>query len=849
MILPVFAAGAALLIAALRAWRPGLRLRTAAAYLALTAAFFALPLFAGRLQAGTDLPYVWLPWSEAAAGPVRPANNLVFDVALQMLPFRTLARQRLLAGEAPLWANELGTGQPLLGNAQSAPFAPLHLLALALPPARAMTAAAAWQMLLGLLLMHLLARALGAGGAGAALAAAGFALSTFAVTWMYHPIGMTAAWLPGVLLGILALRRGEPRAFAGLVACALGLALGGNPEIMAQGALLAAAFAAALLLPWRGRGPEPPERPGAAPPRPPGQAFAPRPARPGAAWFTLRLAAAAALAACLAAPALLPFVEAMPESVRAAVVAQRPDEVQVVRFTPRYLAQIVSPLVFGSPRDGHWSGPPGTNYNELCSDYAGLVTLALALAGGLAGALALAGGRRRPERTAALGELRPFRLPAALAAGGLLALLAALRISPFYDAVRLLPLLGDAPVSRLRLLWVVAVALGAGLSLERLAAAPLPRRAAAAALAAAAAGAALLQPAPGTPWQRAAWGAALLAAAAALATLLLPRLRRRFPAVVAAGVVVELLLLGVRYQPAVDPRFDLAAPPALAFLAGQAGQAGQAGAPAGRPPFRVLAEGGDLHPNLGALYGLWDPRGNDAMRPAAAARVVARRLDPGQEAHDQLALRRVAAPAAAGLDFLAVRYLLLRHDRQPPAPWRPVFDGVGGRVWENPAALPLFFMPHRAGWVEGDPAALAAAAVADADLAALVLRAGRGAETRQSGEVGAIRARANGFDLEVRSPTGGTVASSVSWAPGWRVAVDGGPAAATLEVDAGFIGFAMPPGAHRVRLDYRPRGWVWGLRLAALGGLAGFALLAAAGRHRRIAAGRRRAAPARAYFG
>jgi hypothetical protein len=785
MTLLVFVGGAACLIAALRAWQTSVSLRTVSGYVALTTAFFAFPLFAGRLQAGTDLPYVLLPWSEAVAGSVKPANNLVYDVALQMLPFRTLVRQRLLAGEAPLWAHELGTGQPLLGNAQSAPFAPLHLLAIALPPVRGMTVAAAWQMLLGLLLMHALARALGAGVAGSAMAAIGFALSTFAVAWMYHPIGMTAAWLPGVLLGIVALWRGERRAFAGLVACALGMALGGNPEIVAQGALLAAVFAAALL--WRGLARR----------RSAGHRAAPAGEQAGS-WRPVgRLASAAAIAGCLAAPALLPFVESMPRSVRAAIVARRPDEIQGVRFQPRFLAPIASPLTFGSPRDGYWNGPAGTNFNELCSEYAGLVTLALALAG----ALALRG------RVAALGV------------GGLLALLAALRIRPFFEAVRALPLLGDAPVSRFRLLWVVAMALAAGLSLERLAASPLGRRVTAALLAAATGAVALLPP-PGAGWERAAWVAALLAAGAALAALLLPRLRPRFPAMAVAGVTIELLLLGARYQPAVDPRFDLAAPPALSFLVGQARVAAA--------PFRVLAEGRDLHANLGALYGLWDPRGNDAMRPSAAARVVAQCLGDGPEVHDQLELTRDADGPC--LDFLAVRFLLLRHEREAPAPWRPVFSGVGGRVWENPRALPLFFMPRRTVLAAGDEAALVVAAPGRGLADRVVVRGG-GAGGGQAGEVPTIRARSNGFDLEVRSPTGGTVASSVSYAPGWRAEVDGVGAAA-FEVDAGFVGFAVPPGSHRVRLDYRPAGWVWGLRLAALAGLATLGRAVVAARRR-----------------
>jgi hypothetical protein len=758
----VFLLGAALLVAAVRAWRRQPPWRAALAYAALTAAFYALPLFAGRLQVGTDIPYVWRPWSEAVASEVRPANGLMWDIVLESLPYRALVRQRLLAGEAPLWAHELGTGQPFLGS--SVPFAPLHLLALPLPPVRALTVAAAWQMLLGLLLMDALARALGAGGVGAALAAVGFALSSFAVAWMYHPHTMTAVWLPGVLLGMLALRRREPWALAGLVACGLGMALGGHPEIMAYGAFVVVAFAGALLL--RGA---------------PRERLA----------YLGRLAAAAALAACLAAPALLPVVESIPGSVRSLVVARRPDDVQPPSFTARQLAPVVSPLALGTPVDRSWSGPAHGNFNELCSGYAGLVTLALALAGAVT-----LGGR-----------------VAALLAGGTAALLAALRVGLFGGAVRLLPVIGAAPIGRLRLLWVVAVALGAGLSLDRLAAERRPRLAAALLLAAAAAAAALLPPDPGTPAQRLAWGAAMLSAAAALATLVVPRWRPRFPAVAAAGVTAELFLFGVRLQPAVDPRLDLSPPPALAFLADQARTAAV--------PFRVLAEGRDLHPNLAALYGIWDARGYDPLRPAAAARVVAERLRRGQEAGDQLELTR--AYDQPGLDFLAVRFVLLGHRRHPPPPWRPVFDGVGGRVWENPRALPLFFMPRRIARAASQDEALRFALDAP-DFAARAVRLGAGAESEQSGEVDAIRARSNGFTLELRSPTGGTVASSVSYVPGWQATVDG-THAPTFAVDGGFLGLEVPPGAHRVRLDYRPRGWLWGLRLAA--GAALVALLAA----------------------
>jgi hypothetical protein len=750
----LFFAGAVVLVVAVRAWRPALPLRTAAAYVALTGAFFALPLFAGRLQLGTDIPYVWRPWSESVA-EVRPANALMWDVVLEALPYQTLVRQQLLGGAVPRWAHELGTGQPLIGSAR--PFTPLHLLSLSLPPLRGLTVAIAWQMLLALLLMDALARALGAGAWGAPLAAVGFAWSTFAVLWLYNPISMTAAWLPGVVLGVVAVARREPRAFAGLVSCGLGMALGGHPEIIALGLLAVSACAAAQLV---------------------------RSAPSRRLGFAARLAGGGLLVGCLAAPALLPTAEALAGSVRM-LVARRPEQLQPPPFATRQLAPVISPLYFGSPVDRSWSGPAHANFYEMCSGYAGLVTLAMALAGALA-----FGGRW-----------------AALVAAGGVALLAALRASPVADLVQLLPGVAATPVGRARLLWVFAVALGAGLALERVAAPVRSRWVGAALLLAAAGAVACLPPDPGTTAQLRVWWAALASVGAAFAALVVPRWRPSFPAVAVAGAVVELFLLGVRVQPAIEPRFDLAPPPALSFLLRQA-----RAAPA---PFRVTAEGRDLQPNLGALYGLWDPRGYDPLRPGVAARIVAERLRAGQPAGDALQLGRPYDQP--GLDFLAVRFLLLGHDRSLRPPWRLVFDGVGGRVWENPRALPLFFMPRRIAPVAGTEEAIEAT-LGNIDFAAAAARVGGGPAREQSGEVTLIRPRPNGFDLTLRSPTGGTVGSSVSYASGWRASVDdhGRP---TFAVNGGFLGFEVPPGARRVRLDFEPPGWTWGLRLAIAGGL------------------------------
>nr|MDP9122773.1 hypothetical protein [Acidobacteriota bacterium] len=519
-----FALGGALLGSLVHLWQPAVTWRTAAGYLLSAGAFFAMPLTTSLYQVPTDLPYHTRPWSEMVEEVVRPQNGLLSDVVLQMLPFRTLVRERLLHGEAPLWAQELGTGQPLLGNAQSSPFAPLHLLALPLALPRSLSVVAAWQVLVALLLTHALLLALGAGRAGAVFAAVAFAFSAFSICWLYYPLGMAVAWIPGVMLGLVLLRRRGRGGLPGLVVCGASLALSGHPETLASTGIAAAVVVAALL--WEPDGEE-------------GEGAEGR--WRGRRRFLGRLAVAAVLSACLAAPALLPFLQAMPESARWAAVSMRAGGVQPPGFGVRYLLPLVSPLVFGSPRDGNWSG--GTNFNELCSGYAGLLALALAVAG------ALVAERR----------------VAAIVAAGTAAVLAALRVPPFFALVAAVPGLGSAPAGRLRLFWVLALAVAAGLTLEE-----LPKRragvwAGAAALAAAAVSLALLPP-PTVPWQRVSWGVTLAGCGVALAALLVPRLRRLFPWVAVACLGLDLGLLGGHYLPLVPARFDLAPPPAVAAL-------------------------------------------------------------------------------------------------------------------------------------------------------------------------------------------------------------------------------------------------------------------------------------------
>lgn len=833
----LFAVGAAVLIAAVRWWRPQVPRRWAVGYALLVFALFAVPLVTSSVQVPVDIPYRWAPWSGALNELLAVQNPLLSDIPFQMLPFRTLVRERLLAGEAPLWANELGTGQPLLGDAQSAPFAPLHLMALPVPPMRGLTLAAAWQVLLGLLLTHALAlalmgapmRALMGGGPpeparqlGAATAAVAFALSAYAVVWLYHPLSMVAMFVPGVLLGVLELSRGGRGAFAGLVACAVGMAVSGHPETVAHTAIVVAGVALVLLV----RGPGPGL----------GLGRADRSRGSGRLLFLGRATAAALLALALSAPALLPVVETLGESQRVsyirsgAAVAMHPPPLSANSLVP-----LVDPLAFGSPRDGDWHG--WKNLNEACSHYAGLLTLALALAG------------------AAIWRGRIL----AIVAGGALALAVALNLGPAFDAFNALPGMADASHGRLRLIWVLAAALAAGLTVAELARASRGQRLGTAAVIAGVLAVAALHPPAlaGLPWRALWWGVALGGAVLVALGLSVSRagappgplgVRTAVLALVPLAILADLALFGARYHPIVPPEHQIPPPPSVAWLQKKFADSPQ--------PFRVIAEGWGLAPNTAAYYGLWDPRSNDPMAPARPAWLLGPRLAPSSwRPGKPLQLRGLRGREAA-LALLGVRYVLTHRSRSVVPPWRLVFDGPGARVVELPDALPLFFVPERARAIGPDEDGYEAAeriedfrrlAVYSGGVDALAGLAGAPGSSRpegeQAGEVRLLGVGANHFELETRSDAdmgGMIVASSVSDAPGWRLAIDDAPAE-PLTVDWAFVGFRVPAGVHRVTLRYAPASWRWGLALFAIG-LGGLGVLAVLGvRRMAIVAARRRA--------
>lgn len=483
-----------------------------------------------------------------------------------------------------------------------------------------------------------------------------------------------------------------------------------------------------------------------------------------------RWLAASALGALLAAPALLPAAAAAAHSERAAMLRGRAGgaapapaaaparwrDVARARWLP-----VVAPNAFGNDRFLHYWG--AENVNEDAAGFAGSAAALLALLGLLA---------RRRDRLP--GERV---LQAALAAALLLmALPPAWR--PWLDA---LPPPLASPSWHHRLLLVVGFCLAALAACEldrfrRGVGRRWPVLPVAAALAGLVAWAYLAHPSPGDPetlavlrfgWLR--WHLRVLGATAV--ALLLLRGRRLVGPAVAALVAAELALA---HLPANPPM-----PAALAFPPRPALERLRELAP---PPSRVLVLDAALPPNVASLLGVAEARALNPMQAAGCAAVLAPLHPLGSE---QLA----ATPALQELvATMGVAAALGTPATVAPPGWRVAVEGPGARVLVPPAVRPPV-------WVAGGA----------------------------SGEVGALRWRHLGTRVAVEwppaagaAPGTGVLATSLCDDGGWR-GLAGGRPVATAGAGAPFVAVRVPPGTRRVELLQRPRGFVAGMALAALG--------------------------------
>jgi hypothetical protein len=616
-LLPGLYAGALaiLLWSALRRWYDPLPGRILAVFSLVLLVLFGPVLFGGKLLLPLDnlrgqVPFRHLP-------PVEPHGNLLQGDLLQLVaPSLAAVRTAFGEGRWPLWNPLVGAGMPLLADPQSQALQPIALAALPLPWWRAAGVMAALRVLLALTFSSLWMRRQGLGEGPALAGALAFGLGGFLLLWLGWPIANSAALLPAVLYALARCRRvGTRRDFLLLSLSLLALLLGGHPETVLYALGVALAFGSALALDLK------------------------------------RSVLALGIAAAVAAPALLPAIDYLPQTLR----ATRLGTPYPVGDLARHWLPIVVPNAYGNSRFVHYWGL--SNTNEDAGGFVGTITLLAAL-------LALWPGRRLPQERLFLG----------------IAVLCLVLLSPWGPGTRrlLLPLafslsyLGACTLERVRLgevrRWPVAVAavlLGTVIAWGYLAHADP---------------AAKLTPLR-LGWLH--WQGRFLVAGALLLVLGKGLQRHQgqqgrvssslssLQSLLSFLIAAELLLAHLPANPPMPKRLLLPVNGPVRFLEDHLREGG-----------RMAALGRDFPPNLPSLYGLADVRVYNPMAPAA----YLRRLEPiltgwwGE-------LPELGNPGHPLYRELGVRYILTAPGAQLPL--RPVFQDEDAWIWEVPDPRPI----------------------------------------------------------------------------------------------------------------------------------------------------------------
>ncbi len=712
----------------------------------------SLFLFEAMFGQSIDLPADFLgrlaPW-DSVLPEEQPVNGALNDIVLQLVPWAHEVREAWKSGEFPLWNESVGGGYPLLANAQSSALSPVRILSLPLELGHSFAAEAAFKLLIALTFAYLWARRREMSETASIVTAICFGFSMGIQAWLHFPLATTAAMLPAIFYAIDRLVLDERRSGVALVSIVFAITLlSGHPEMAAHAIAFGGFWFLFVLLTERRRQ-----------------------------WKSniARISLACVFALLLAAPFLLPFLEAVPRSLRMAAIGDVLDLTAPNR-SPELFALILHGSFFG--RVGHqvW----GPVHPEFASTFAGMI----AVAGFVAILACLIATRRRSS------PLMFFAVAVPLTIMGIFS------VPPVSTLLEVIPPFSFAANSRLRIVlcWLLAVCAGALIDLIR------QRKPRFALLGLGFVAAALLI--AFTRWsvfgdavkQEAIFTAlpGVLSIVAVFA-LLGPRwMSRAAPAAIIALVVADLWLPSRGFNPELPENYLYPPTPLTQRL-----QTLIANDPLG--PVRFTAIGSVLFPNSASIYGLQDIRAHDPMANARTLGFM--RVFLGYDPDNYFAtIRRVDHPF---LDFMNVRYVVTREPIEIRG-FNEVYSGPDGKIYQNEEAMPRFSTAEEIVVVSNrdelnsallDPNAWHGKVVIEQKLEGVLLDPGQ--------EIDVNRKRSGSYRLWLNSPEPRLIVTSLPWWPGWRVRSKG----VTLEplrINGGFLGFVSPTGPSRIKLTYRP---------------------------------------------
>jgi hypothetical protein len=784
--------------------RRGEWIAATAIYLLLAVVFLGQGLLPGHTMWTSESMWSEPPFTREIPADVRAfgANHELIDPATQFEPFLRYTRDRL--PDVPLWNPFVMGGRPLLANAQSAVFSPYTVPGYVLPIDRSLVFSELLKLLVASLGTFFFARvALRMRFSGALLAGVVYAYGLFMVAWLPWPLASVWSYIPWLLLlADRCARAPGPGAMAGLSGVVALQFTGGHPESSFHALALTAVWFA-LRLVQRGRAE--------------GRRAVVRPLAAGAGSL--------ALGALLAAVALVPLAELLRHS---SDVQERAHMGPAV-VPRRTLAGVVLSDWFGRPTQS----VIGPDFLVERAYYAGVVTLVLA----------------------AIALLRPTveRVLFALLGAGSLAVVVG--VHPLTKLIRLLPGFSTAHNTRLIIVYLIAVAVLAGMGLDDLTTRrPLPWRWHRRAVAALIAGLIVVpvavcaargylhhfgealkvawgfhdQPDISAPDSR---GIIRLASLLVLAGILVPgalligaRLRNRIGPALFAGLIValvaaDLFRAGMGENPAVaEAHNHLPTTPAIHYL--------QSRRPArfvGASTYNAFP----LFPNFGMRFGLYDARGYDYPIIRRYYRLWRRAVAPQPGFAPPTILAPINPAALRAYSLLGVADVIQAPDAPPlhgPG-LKLAYRGRDAMVYANRNAMPRATVVGAVRVVRDGDAALGAVtapgfdprrdAVAEHPIAGLPSSSPLGL-----GTVGAARLTHYGperLTVRARAATPALVIVNDVFYPGWKATVDGRPAPIE-QVDYLLRGVRVGPGTHTVEMRYEPASWRigWIVTLVAL---------------------------------
>lgn len=758
--------GALYAIAVFFARRNGVDLprRVALFFFAAVLAFFFQPLTQRYSNFHSDILKTIPPWYHLAPDHFA-ANTELNDVPLQHVPWAHQVRESWKSLRAPLWNNASGSGYPLLANGQSSALSPIRIAALPLPLSQAIAAEAAMKLLIAITFTFLFCRGRGYSMLASALGGVTFGFAGFLNTWLHFPHVTSACFLPAVLYLIDRLAERWTRgAFAMAAIVWASILFGGHPETASHIFFLSLLYVIWIVFvekrtTWR---------------------------------LFLTLGGAMTIAAMLAAPFLLPFLEALPKSQRYEALKNAPLEAQALPYTDFYSTIVLfQPHFFGrAPAERPW-GPATT---EPVGGFAGVL--------GIASFFALA---------IHVITTRLWRSPEAFFVLATILVFGVFQSWPFLgDAIHaVLPIVAHA---RFRLLFVMLLAIQSAAAFEHRKPLLIGLGIVGVLLIALLA----FMHFPDDAKRAIALRAAIPSAIVLITAAAIPK---RFRFVPVLAVMFELVSITRGWNPAMPRGLDYSRTPLIQELIALRAKT--------KEPFRVTAPGAPLFPNTAAMYGLEDVRAHDPMANARYLDFLTRtaKYDPWNY-HAML-----PDPNVSVFDFLNVRYLIADPAAEAPQRdrWKLVYDGPDGRIFENQRFLPRFFAVRNViADFQSDSFARRLQQLTDWRGTAIVDELKL--ETPQMGDdffkPRALDAPVASATFEEKSPTDyrvhanaprwSLVVSSIPWWPGWKV-VRNGESVKPIRVNGAFLGFAVPPGTSDARVQYSPTTWWLGLVLSALG--------------------------------